>query len=143
MASTPFSQEETTAAGPWTASTSHQNAIEASISILIQQLKSKWVSERAPKGLQKTLAETRTTHKITTTERIFLDHGGIAAWVAYFRATYGNHIVGKRFPQNILSAFQKVTVQDRISAAKRVAAVTQHPDVAKIILNASQNRRRK
>jgi hypothetical protein len=141
MESAHFSQD-IAAADPETASTSNPNTIEALITILTQQLQHKWVSERAPKGLQKTLAETRAC-EATATERIFLDNGGMAAWVAYFRATYGNHIVGQRFPEKILTAFQKVSVQDRINAARRVADVSQHSDVAKIISNASQKRRRK
>jgi hypothetical protein len=141
MESAHFSQGDA-AAGPGTASTSNQSPIEVLITILTRQLESKWVSQRAPKGLRKTLVETRACEE-TATERIFLDHGGMAAWVAYFRATYGNHIAGQRVPEKILAAFQRVSVQDRIEAARRVADASQHHTVTKIISNAPQKRQRK
>ncbi len=78
-----------------TISAPNQSIIKATINILVQPLRDEWKRQRAPQGLKRKLLETRTS-EATATARIFLDHGGFKAWIAYFLATEGKaHFKGR------------------------------------------------
>jgi hypothetical protein len=135
-----FSQEDIAAADPGTAFTSSQNPIEASIAILTQQLQHEWKHGRTPKGLEAAFVEALNLEE-TTTERIFLDHGGKTAWLAYFRATH--HVQGEPAKKTALAPLHELSAQDRINAARRVGGSVPHATVADVINRISHRRRRK
>ena len=94
--------------------------IEAAIKIFIEQIE-KWDRKRAPPGLGKKLATTRAAEQ-TNTARIFLDHGGFTAWLAYSLATEGKaHFHGRLERDNTIKAFQALPFNDRLRTAERVA----------------------
>ncbi|KAF2194749.1 hypothetical protein K469DRAFT_650684 [Zopfia rhizophila CBS 207.26] len=112
-----------------TISASNQSIIEATIKIFAQQLKAEWKRLRAPQGLKKKFLEARTT-KATATARIFLDHGGFKAWVAYFLATEGKaHFKGRHDRTVTLARFQILSLNARINAARGVARIQPHSTV--------------
>jgi hypothetical protein len=105
--------------------------IEAAIKIFIEQIE-KWDRKRAPPGLGKKLATTHAAEQ-TNTARIFLDHGGFAAWLAYSLATEGKaHFHGRLERDNTIKTFQALPFNDRLRTAERVAgkeiptAVSEH-----------------
>ena len=121
-----------------TISTSSQRIIEDSINIFAQQLQIKWTRQRAPQGLRERLLETRNS-EATVTARILLDHGGFKAWMAYFLATNGKaHFKGRHERDTTIAEFQKLSTDDRINAARRVADIQPDPATENAIHNISE-----
>jgi hypothetical protein len=121
-----------------THSTSNQRIIEDSIKIFAQQLEKEWNRQRAPQRLREKLLGARTS-EATVTARIFLDHGGFKTWMAYFLATEGRvHFKGRYNRMNTIASFQKLSLRDRINAARRVAGIQPHPTAHDAIRNISE-----
>lgn len=125
------------ATDPSTSFTPSQTIIKASIAIFEQQLQDEWECQRMPKGLMDAFAKTSTL-EAAATERIFLDYGGRAAWLALYRATRAQ---GKQ--NTTIASFHEVSPEIRKNAARGLAGLKQHPSVADIIRKISQKRRRK
>ena len=122
-----------------TGSTSSQSIVEASIAIFAGKLQHEWNYQRTPKGLQKAITKANTL-KDTATERIFLDHGGTAAWLASFLC---NTHTPRQSQNTTIALFHKESTATRIIAAKRVAVFVQHASVANVIPPITRKRRRK
>jgi hypothetical protein len=106
---------------------------EAAFRILAQQLEVAWTRQRIPKQLKKRLLETRTTGDAHTA-RIFLDHGGFKAWLAYFLATEGKvHFKGRQRRSHIIAGFNKLPQGERIKMAQRFTAFQPHQSADKAI----------
>jgi hypothetical protein len=115
-----------------------QRIIEGSITIFEQLLKNEWKRQWTPKKLREKLLEIHTS-KSTVTARIFLEHGGFKAWIAYFLATEGKaHFKGRHDRTISLAEFQKLSVDDLINAARRVACIQPHPTVEDAIRKISE-----
>lgn len=118
--------------------TSNQKVVEASIKIFAEQLENEWRHQRAPRRLRQKLLETRTS-KATETARIFLDYGGFKTWMAYFLATEGKaHFKGRHNRTNTIATFQKLSLDDRIDAARSVGGIQPHPTASKAIHNLTE-----
>lgn len=121
-----------------TISAPNQSIINATINILVQLLRDEWKRQRAPQGLRRKLLETRTS-EATVTARIFLDHGGFKAWIAYFLATEGKaHFKGRHDRAVTIAAFENLSSDDRINAARRVAGIQPHSTADVAIQQISQ-----
>lgn len=106
---------------------------EAAFRIFAQQLEVEWNRQRTPKQLKKRLLETRTTGDVHTA-RIFLDHGGFKAWLAYFLATEGRvHFKGRQRMSHIIAEFNKLPQDERIKTAQRFTAFQPHQTADKAI----------
>jgi hypothetical protein len=119
-----------------TAATSSQSVVEDLVALLSRNLEQEWVRRHLPKGIEKGFSEARTN----ATERILLQHGGTAAWVAYFRA------MKEQKSQNAsIAAFQGLSDGDRMLVAQRVAAGRKHDSIIKIgkIISTPRKRRSK
>lgn len=107
---------------------------EAAFRIFAQQLEVAWTRQRTPKQLKKKLLETRTTGDAHTA-RIFLNHGGFKAWLAYFLATEGRvHFKGRQRRSQIIADFNQLPQGERIKTAQRFTAFQPHETADKAIL---------
>lgn len=94
--------------------------IDNAIDIFMKPIK-EWDRTRAPRGLGNKLTTTRAAEE-TNTSRIFLDHGGLEAWLAYSLATEGKtHFPGRHEMSKTVKAFQALPFDDRSRAAVRLA----------------------
>ncbi|PVH68582.1 hypothetical protein DL98DRAFT_522677 [Cadophora sp. DSE1049] len=107
----------------------------ASITILTAYLQNNL--QRVPKGAEKALAEAPKL-KNTTTERIFLDHGGKQAWLAFYGVTKFTRRVSER---TTIKSFRKLSVKTQKEVARRVGGFSKHPSIATAIDRLSQKRR--
>ncbi|PGG94933.1 hypothetical protein AJ80_10085, partial [Polytolypa hystricis UAMH7299] len=105
--------------------------IENAVNFCTEQIRN-WNRKRAPPALGKKLARTHATES-TSTARIFLQHGGFVAWLAYNLATEGKaHFQGRLKRHNIMQRFRTLPFDYRVGAARRVAdfaipvAVSEH-----------------
>lgn len=65
------------------------------------------------------------------TSRIFLDIGGLKAWLAYFLATEGKaHFKGRQDRTATLAAVQKLSLGEKSTIAREVANVQPHATVS-------------
>lgn len=102
---------------------------EAAFQVFARQLEVAWTRQRTPKRLKKRLLETRTTDN-THTARVFLDHGGFKAWLAYFLATEGKvHFNGRQRRNHIITEFNQLSQDERIKTAHRFTAFQPHQTV--------------
>jgi hypothetical protein len=114
-------------------STSSDTIVDKSIKIFRKYLENEWAHQRLPKGLRGKLAEAYTCEE-TVTARIFLDYGGIKAWAAYFRATEGKaHFKGRLHQSVTITAFERLSADDRRLAATKVAGFRAHSTVVDVI----------
>jgi hypothetical protein len=125
------------ATDPSTGSTSNQSAIEASVTILTGELQQH--RQRVPKGSEKALAKASTLEE-TATERIFLDHGGKGAWLAFYCATQKSR---KQSERTTIASLRQASAADQIEVARRVGRSEKHPSIANVINKTSQKRPRK
>ncbi|KAE9373834.1 hypothetical protein N431DRAFT_557794 [Stipitochalara longipes BDJ] len=125
------------ATDPSTGSTSNQSTIEASVTILIRQLQQS--RKRLPKGSEDAFAEVSTI-KETTVERIFLDHGGKEAWLAFFCETRLDLHNKKKSERDTIAFLCKASRADQIEVARRVGQSQIHPSIATLINNKFQKR---
>lgn len=95
-------------------------------------------SSEDPPRLKKKFLETRALYS-SSTSRIFLDHGGFQAWLAYFLATEGKaHFKGRHARLSVLAAFTRLTSDEQANVARRVADVQPHHTVSSAIEKISQ-----
>lgn len=118
------------AAAPSTGSTSSESIIKASIAIFKGHLLQR--RQRAPRGSETALAKAYALEE-TTTERIFLDHGGKEAWLAFYCA--------RQHPT--IASFRQASAADKIDVAREVHNSVKDPSVADIIDKLSRRRPRK
>ena len=96
-----------------------ENAMETAIQLVTSYLRSPWTRRRLPKGLQVAYLQAQNA-PLESTARIFLEVG-FSSWVAYFLATPGEtHFPGRHYQTSQLKAFDKLPMETRVSAAKRV-----------------------
>lgn len=85
-----------------------------------------------PKGLKQAYTEAQTSPE-TSTERIFLDTGGLTAWFAYFftkRAAKGKtHFEGQAACDRMLKSLESISTDDRKVLAQKVYQLI--PEVTK------------
>lgn len=114
-----------------------QNIIKESIKIFADQLETNWTRKRAPQKLRLHLLNTLNS-EATVTARIFLEHGGFRAYVAYFLATHGKaHFHGRQNRAKTIATFLKLSLSDRIGAARKVADIRPHRTASGAIDNIS------
>jgi hypothetical protein len=116
--------------------TSSQSVIDDSVALLLRNLEEEWVRLHLPKGIERGFLAARTS----ATERILLEDGGTAAWVAYFRATKE-----KKSQNATIAAFQELSEDDQRLVAQRVAAGRTHASISVIsnIISTPRKRRSK
>ncbi|KAK7928446.1 hypothetical protein PG985_005444 [Apiospora marii] len=106
--------------------------METAIQLVASHLQSPWTRQRAPKGLQAAYLQAQNA-PLESTARIFLDVG-FSPWVAYFLATPGEtHFPGRNYQTSQLEAFDKLSTETRVSAAKRVAGSSINPTTLEAI----------
>jgi len=116
------------------ASTSSQSITE----LLLRNIEDAWDRKNLPKGVNERLSRARAAEP-SSTERILLDHGGMATWVAYVRATQSKvHFKGQYDQKAIIAAFENLSKKDRILVAQKVAHGQPHSSVATIINKINQ-----
>jgi hypothetical protein len=125
------------ATDPSTGSTSSQSIIKTSVAIITGQLQQD--RKRLPKGAEKALAKASTLEE-TTTARIFLDHGGKEAWLAFYCAV---HFSRKNSERTAIASFLQASAADQKEVARRVHGSVKHPSIANAIDKLSQRRPRK
>ncbi|KAJ1708854.1 hypothetical protein NYO67_8958 [Aspergillus flavus] len=110
-----------------------QTIIEQASEIFGKQLLQAWNRQRTLPRLKKKFLETRALGS-SSTSRIFLDHGGFQAWLAYFLATEGKaHFKGRHDRLSVLAAFTRLTSDAQANVARRVADVRPHHTVSSAI----------
>jgi hypothetical protein len=125
------------------AATSSQSIVEASVKLLKGHLENKWDRKNLPKGIEKRLSTARNSER-SATERILLEHGGIATWLAYVRATHGKlHFKGQKSQIAGIARFEELSEDDRILVAQKVKVCQPHSSVTTIITKISACERRR
>ena len=93
------------------------------VKLLVDQLKN---SQRAPKTLADSWTETSGHAPGSSTARIFLDEGGLGAWLAYFltknAADVQYHFHGKAGCSRLIANLEEATVESRKLLAADVAS---------------------
>lgn len=113
------------------------------ISLLHEAIKDR---QKFPRSCAKALQRVESAD-VNTTERIFLDHGGVPAWAAYMltkrRAESIGHVSGKGELQRLLGRLEELPLAERrASAVQLAAAVEDKARIEQVIQTACQNAKR-
>jgi len=92
-----------------------------------------WTRSRAPRWIHAAMTVTRSA-ALDDTRRIFLDSGGLVAWLAYSLATQGEaHFAGRRQQHDIIRKFTTLPLGNRVGTARYLARISLSPEVVKAI----------